>query len=185
MADGELDDAAALVQRVAKGDDAAFGVLYRRYLPLVVRWSLRKTGNREVAADLAAEVFAASLIAARRYDPEQGSVAAWLLGIAHNKLRESQRRRRVEDSARRRLGLEPIALNDQALERVEELASLDADVATLIAGLPVDQREAIIQRVVAERPYEDIASELSCSSSVIRQRVSRGLKTLRSELEGR
>jgi RNA polymerase sigma-70 factor (ECF subfamily) len=171
-----------LVQRVAKGDDAAFGTFYRRYLPLVVRWSLRKTRNRELAADLASEVFAAALIASRRYDPEQGSVAAWLLGIAHNKLRESERRRRVEDSARRKLGLDPIALNDLALERVEELASIDADLPTLVAGLPEDQREAILQRVVAERPYEDIASDLSCSQSVIRQRVSRGLKTLRSEL---
>ena len=42
-----------------------------------------------------------------------------------------------------------------------------------------------MERVVAERPYEDIAGDLSCSPSVIRQRVSRGLKTLRSELEER
>jgi RNA polymerase sigma-70 factor (ECF subfamily) len=181
MAETEHEDA-ALVERVAKGDDAAFGTFYRRYLPLVVRWSLRKTRNRELAADLASEVFAAALIASRRYDPEQGSVAAWLLGIAHNKLRESERRRRVEDSARRKLGLDPIALNDLALERVEELASIEADLVRLVAGLPEDQREAILQRVVAERPYEDIASDLSCSQSVVRQRVSRGLKTLRSEL---
>jgi RNA polymerase sigma factor (sigma-70 family) len=175
----------ALVARVAKGDDEAFATLYRRYLPLVVRWSLRKTRNRELAADLASEVFAAALIASRRYDPEQGSVAAWLIGIAHNKLRESERRRRVEDSARRKLGLDPIALNDVALERVEELASIDADLATMVSDLPEDQRDAILQHVIAERPYEDIASDLSCSASVIRQRVSRGLKTLRSELEGR
>lgn len=180
---GEED--AVLVARIARGDEAAFSVIYRRYLPLVVRWSLRHTGNREVAADLASEVFAAALIASRRYDPRQGTVAAWLLGIAKNKLRESRRHKRVEDSARRRLGLAPIALNDVALERVEELASLDADVAALVDALPDDQREAILQRVVAERPYEDIASEMSCSASVIRQRVSRGLRTLRSELEGR
>jgi RNA polymerase sigma factor (sigma-70 family) len=184
MAETDQDDA-VLIGRIAAGDDAAFAAFYRRYLPLVVRWSLRKTRNRELAADLASEVFASALIASRRYDPQQGSVAAWLLGIAHNKLRESERRRRVEDSARRKLGLDPIALNDVALERVEELASIDADLAVLVDGLPEDQREAILQRVVAERPYEDIASELSCSESVIRQRVSRGLKTLRSELEGR
>jgi RNA polymerase sigma factor (sigma-70 family) len=182
--DESAEDDATLVARTAKGDDTAFAVLYRRYLPLVVRWSLRQTKNRELAADLASEVFAAALIAARRYDPEQGTVAAWLLGIAKNKLRESQRRKRVEDSARQKLGLAPIALNDVALERVEELASVDADVAGLVAALPEDQREAVMQRVVAERPYEDIASDMSCSASVVRQRVSRGLRTLRSELEG-
>lgn len=184
MAETDHEDS-ALIARAAKGDDVAFAAFYRRYLPLVVRWSLRRTRNRELAADLASEVFAATLIASRRYDPTQGSPAAWLLGIAQNKLRESERRRRVEDSARRKLGLEPIAIDDIALERVEELASIDADLGALVGGLPEDQREAILQRVVDERPYADIAGDLSCSPSVIRQRVSRGLKTLRSELEGR
>ena len=178
------DEDAVLVARIARGDDVAFGTLYRRYLPLVVRWSLRQTGNRELAADLAAEVFAAALIASRRYDPDRGSVAAWLLGIANNKLRESRRQRLIEDSARRKLGLGPIALTDAALERVEELASLDADVAGLVAALPEEQREAVMQRVVEERSYEEIARRLSCSQSVVRQRVSRGLRNLRSELEG-
>lgn len=179
------DEDGVLVARIARGNEAAFGVLYRRYLPLVLRWSLRQTANREVAADLASEVFAAALIASRRYAPEQGPVAAWLLGIAKNKLRESRRRKRVEDAARRKLGLEPLALTDADLDRVDELASLDADVSALVASLPEDQRDAVMQRIVAERSYEEIAKELSCSPSVVRQRVSRGLRTLRSELEGR
>src|ERR1700761_5722536 len=100
------DEDALLVERAGRGDGEAMALVYRRYLPLVLRWSLRHTGNRELAADLTAEVFAASLLAARRFDPSGGSVAAWLLGIASNKLRESRRRRRVENSARRRLGLD-------------------------------------------------------------------------------
>jgi RNA polymerase sigma factor (sigma-70 family) len=179
------DEDAGLVVRIARGDERAAGLLYRRYLPLVLRWSLRQTGNREVAADLTSEVFAAALIASPRYRPEHGSVGAWLLGIAKNKLRESQRRKRVENSARRRLGLEPIALTDAALDRVEDLASLDSDVAGLVEALPECQRDAVMRRVVEERSYEDIARELRCSPSVVRQRVSRGLRTLRSELEER
>ena len=57
-------------------------------------------------------------------------------------------------------------------------------MTALVESLPDEQREAILQRVVAERPYEEIAKELSCSPSVVRQRVSRGLRTLRSEMEG-
>ena len=53
--DGEL------VVAMAKGDEDAFVAVYRRYLPLVLRWCLRETGNRELAADLSAEVFAAAL----------------------------------------------------------------------------------------------------------------------------
>ncbi len=183
MAEEDEQRDAALVAAVGRGDADAFDELYVRYLPLVVRWSVHATGNREVAADLSAEVFAASLTAARRFRPERGSVAGWLLGIARNKLRESQRRGRVEDSSRRRIGAEPVSLTDADLERVEELASLDATVIELVEGLPETLRGALTERVLHERPYPEIASELRCSESVVRQRVSRALKTLRSQLE--
>ncbi len=169
---------------VARGDAGAFGVLYRRHLPVVLRACLSQTGNREVAADLTAEVFAAALTSAHRYRAGHGTVLAWLLGIARNKLLESRRRGRVADSARRRLRLDPVLLTDADLERVEERASLDEDVMARVAELPPALRDAVMGRVVEERPYEQIASELRCSESVVRQRVSRALKTLRSQMEG-
>jgi RNA polymerase sigma factor (sigma-70 family) len=179
----EDDPDSRLVLSVANGDEAAFATLYRRYLPLVVRWCLRETRNRELAADLSAEVFAASLTGARRYRPERGTVAAWLLGIARNKLLESRRRRRVEDSARLRVRLEPWSLTDDDLERVEELASRDEQVLALVEQLPAAMREALRERVVHERSYTEIASELRCSRSLARQHVSRALKRLRSQME--
>jgi len=179
------DDEARLVARIARGDEAAFTAIYDRYLPLVLRWSLRETGNRELAADLVAETFAAALIASPRYRPRKGSVGTWLLGIARNKLRESRRRLRVEDSARRRVGLDPVAFGETDFERVEELTSLDAGVIALLETLPPSLREAVSLRVIEERSYEEIAEQLRCSESVVRQRVSRGLRTLKSELEER
>ena len=179
------DDEARLVARIARGDEAAFTAIYDRYLPLVLRWSLRETGNRELAADLVAETFAAALIASPRYRPRKGSVGTWLLGIARNKLRESRRRLRVEDSARRRVGLDPVAFGETDFERVEELTSLDAGVIALLETLPPSLREAVSLRVIEERSYEEIAKHLRCSESVVRQRVSRGLRTLKSELEER
>ena len=71
------------------------------YIPLVLRWCLRATGERELAADLSSEVFAQALIRCDRYSSTEGSVGAWFFGIAANKLRESRRRKRIEDSARR------------------------------------------------------------------------------------
>lgn len=184
MADG-WDQDAMLVARIARGEKVAFTAIYDRYLPLVLRWCLRETRNREVAADLAAETFAAALIASRRYRPGKGPVGAWLLGIARNKLRESRRRKRIEDSARRRVGLDPAAFVEADFDRVEELTSLDGDVLGLLETLPPTLRQAVSQRVIEERSYEEIAQELRCSESVVRQRVSRGLRSLRSELEGR
>jgi RNA polymerase sigma factor (sigma-70 family) len=174
---------AALLAAGARGDADAFAALYRRNLPLVLRWLLRQTGDRELSADLAAEVFAAALVSARRYEPERGPVVAWVLGIAHNKLRESRRRHRVEESARRRLGFEPIVLGDADLERVEELACGESQLQALLDGLPPDQREALRGRVLEERPYAELAARMSCSELVLRKRVSRALKTLRSQVE--
>ena len=172
-----------LVAAIARGDEQAFGVLYERYLPLVLRWCLRETGNRELAADLSAEVFAAALIAARRYHGEGGGALPWLLGIARNKLRESRRRGRVEDRARRRMGVAPDELTDDDLERVVELVSIDVTgLGALVDALPDELRRPLLDRVVEERPYAEIAAELSCSELVVRQRVSRGLRRLRSEM---
>jgi len=185
MADGRGDEDADLVARIAGGDKAAFEAIYDRYLPLVLRWSLRETGNREVAADLAAEAFAAALIASPRYRSRKGSVGTWLLGIARNKLRESRRSRRIEDSARRRVGLDSVEFGEADFDRVDELASLDPAVFGLLETLSPALREAVSEHVIEERSYEEIAQQLSCSESVIRQRVSRGLRAMRSELEER
>ncbi len=68
---------------------------------------------------------------------------------------------------------------------MEELASLDEDILALAQGLPTPLREALEARVVQERPYEEIAADLRCSQSVVRQRVSRALKSLRSQMEER
>lgn len=175
---------AALLGAVARGDEAAFAELYRRFLPVVVGWIYGQTGDREVAADLGAEVFAAALISSGRYRAERGPAGIWLLGIARNKLRESARRRRVEDRARRRLGIEPLPLTDEDLERVEELACDTGEWTALLEGLPDDQREAVVGRVLDERTYEELAERLQCSELVVRKRVSRALKTLRSQMEG-
>jgi RNA polymerase sigma-70 factor (ECF subfamily) len=76
-------------------------------------------------------------------------------------------------------------LTDVDLERVEALASLSPELQAQLQGLPAEQRQALVKRVVLDRSYEEIAVELRCSESVVRQRVSRGLKTLKSQLEER
>jgi RNA polymerase sigma-70 factor (ECF subfamily) len=106
-----------------------------------------------------------------------------VLGIARNKLRESRRRGRVEDRARRRLAFEPEVLDDDDLARVEELAAgAEPPVLELVEQLPERQRDAVRSRVIDDREYGDVARELGCSELVARQRVSRGLARLRDQL---
>jgi RNA polymerase sigma-70 factor (ECF subfamily) len=175
-----------LLARHRAGDPDAFVAFYRRNLSAVLSFFLRRTGDPELTADLTAEVFAAALIAAPRFRSGETPARAWLYGIASHKLSDSRRRGRVEDRARRQLALEPLPVDDLDLERVQELASLDRDSAGLrsaITELPPPQREAVVARVIDERAYAEIAADMRCSEMVVRQRVSRGLKRLRSRIQ--
>jgi RNA polymerase sigma-70 factor (ECF subfamily) len=166
-------------------DPDRFAAFYRAHAREVLAYFMRRTGDAEVAADLAAETFAAALESARRFDPRQGPAIAWLFGIARHQLGRAARRGVVDDRARRRLAMRPIVLEDQAIERIEALASLDVRVEILaeaVAGLPAEQRAAVEARVVDEREYREIAASIRCSQSVVRKRVSRGLARLRASL---
>jgi RNA polymerase sigma-70 factor (ECF subfamily) len=171
-----------LLARFAGGDAEAFVGFYRRHLAAVLGFFMRRTADPELTADLTAEVFAAALIAAARYRPGERPALAWLYGIAAHKLADSRRRGRVEDEARRRLALGPLAVDDEDLARVEEMADVGA-AETALAALPAGQRDAVLARVVHERSYTQIAEQMHCSELLVRQRVSRGLRTLRKQME--
>lgn len=175
---------ASLIAAIATGDDRAFETFYARYQPAIIGFYLRRTKSRELAFDLTAETFATLLVAANRFDPAGGSPAGWLLAIAANKLHDSLRRGRVEQAARQHLGMYPVAIHDEDLERVDELAAIgdEQTIASMLENLPVAQRDAILARVIDEQPYADIAIDLRCSEAVVRQRVARGLQTLRTRL---
>jgi RNA polymerase sigma factor (sigma-70 family) len=171
-----------LLQRFAAGDAEAFVRFYRRHLGAVLGFFLRRTSDPELTADLTAEVFAAALLAAERFRPGERPALAWLYGIAAHKLADSRRHGRVEDAARRRLALEPLAIDDADLARVEEIADPGAAEAAVLT-LPPAQRDAVLARVVDERPYAEIAHEMQCSELLVRQRVSRGLRALRAQMK--
>jgi RNA polymerase sigma-70 factor (ECF subfamily) len=172
--DGELLVATAT-------DPQAFGTFYRRHVRGVLAFFRRRGASPEVALDLTAETFAAALEGSARYEPRPEPARNWLYGIAWNKLHEAQRRGHAEDTARRTLGMAPIVLTDEGIERIEALAG--APALELLEALPVAQRDAVRARVVEGRGYGEIATELQCSPSVVRQRVSRGLRAMRSKIE--
>jgi RNA polymerase sigma factor (sigma-70 family) len=183
MAWSETQDDAALLAASGRGDREAFAHFYRRHLAPVVGFLLRETGDRELSGDLAAEVFAAALLAAERYRAEHASALPWLCGIARHKARESRRRGRAENRARRRLGVPAEALRDADLTRVEELADRGDAALALLARLPEVQQEALRARVIEERDYHEIAAQTGASEATVRQRVSRALLWLRAHLD--
>jgi RNA polymerase sigma factor (sigma-70 family) len=175
-----MDDDELLAQTPSRPD--AFAAFYRRHERALLGFFMRRTGDAELAADLTAETFATALLSVRRFDPARGSAVAWTFGIAQHVLQRAWERRRVEDRARRRLGMPRIELDDDALERIERLAS-DERVVALLEQLPAEQARAVRRRVIDEQTYARIAADVRCSESVARKRVSRGLETLRSILK--
>ena len=164
------------------GGAGGFATFYRRHVDSILRYHARSTRNAEVAADLTAETFAAALEAKRRFKPGGAPAHSWLFGIAMRKLADYHRRGYAEDRARRRLGMERVELTDADLRRIESLAG-DMDVASLVEELPDEQRLAVTARVRHDRDYVEIAEELHISAAGVRQRVSRGLASVRRRLK--
>lgn len=184
----EQDDAALLVASAQEPE--AFAHFYRRHVGALLGYLHARTGRAELAADLCAETFARALERAGQFDPARGPARGWLFMLGSSVMVDSFRRGQVEDRARRRLGIPPRELTDRDIERIEELidARSGPDPSALVADLPPDQREALLARIVEERSYAEIAARLEVSQAVVRQRVSRGLSTLRARIgteEGR
>jgi RNA polymerase sigma factor (sigma-70 family) len=130
-------------------------------------WLRKATGDAEVAMDLTAETFAQALVAMRRY--RGGDETAWLYGIARNLLFQYRRRARVEDAARRKLGLPDRDWSEY--ETDDRVVDLDA--------LPEHERAALELHVVDDLPYADVARHLHITPGTARMRVHRALRRLR------
>jgi RNA polymerase sigma-70 factor (ECF subfamily) len=169
--------------RSAAFDLDAFAGFYRRHERAVATFFMRRTGRAELAADLTSEVFASVLLSWQRQIGPAMDERAWLFGIAQHKLIDSYRRGRVEDDARRRLGMRPTLVSDESLAQIEALTS-ETPALELVQRLPSYERSAVTARVIDERSYAEIARDLRLSEQVVRKRVSRGLARLRAAMGG-
>jgi RNA polymerase sigma factor (sigma-70 family) len=185
VADELLTDAQAL--GALRRDPEAVCALYDRHVVELVRFLQRVGATQEVAWDVAQETFARLL--ARGY---RGRVAAdasawpWLAVTSRNLLRDGQRRGRVDERARRRIGVSIVDGGEGELE--DALARLDTErrgvgIGEALASLVPTQREAVLGRVVDEKEYEVLAEAASESEQTMRRRVSRGLRFMRTQIE--
>jgi RNA polymerase sigma factor (sigma-70 family) len=170
---------AELIRR-AREDPEALAELYLRYREQLYAW-FRARLPEAAASELTAELFAQVALSLKRFrDEAAGSAGPWLYGIAKNLLRRYYERGRLEDAARRRLGM-PIRSYECDFEAIEErlgAARLHRGLESALEALPSSQREALELRVVGELPYEQVAAELGCSETAARLRVMRALGKL-------
>jgi len=150
---------------------------------VLLSYLARRTTQPELAADLLAETFASALVAVcdgYRALPE--TPVAWLFTVARNLVIDSARHRRVEDRARRRLGLEPLVIDDDDVQRIVEIAHARDAVRALAGVIPAAEWETFRAHVLEDRSYAELAARLRCSQAVVRKRLSRTKARLRTAM---
>jgi RNA polymerase sigma-70 factor (ECF subfamily) len=158
-------------------DPEAFSAFYARHLPSVERFFSRRV-DRDDVSDLAAETFASALVARKRFAPGDTPAAGWLYTIATRRLVDFQRRTMAKQRT-----LNVLAANAAlAAPSPPEPPAETALTAGILRHLPRDQRRAIVAHVLGDRDYRHIAADYGTTEATIRQRVSRGLSTLRGPL---
>ena len=75
-----------LLPALAKGDEAAFTVVYRRRQGAIYRYALQMTGSAETASEVTQEVFLALMRQGSGLSAERGSVMSWLYAVARRQV---------------------------------------------------------------------------------------------------
>ncbi|MEZ4860607.1 MAG: RNA polymerase sigma factor [Caldilineaceae bacterium] len=164
--------------RLAAQEQAAFTHLYRRYVKRVYGYLYSRVGNVEDAQDLTAQTFLGALGQLAGYRGT-GSVAAWLVGIAHHKWVDWQRQRRpsISLSAVENLA-DPAALPDEVFLQQLQRETLEQ----ALHGLTPERAEAIALRFFGELSNREVAVIMQKPESAVKMLVHRGLQDLRVRL---
>jgi RNA polymerase sigma factor (sigma-70 family) len=152
------DDAsdAALMQRYASGEGAAFEVLYRRHELRVWRYLVRSVRSRAAADDLMQDVWFAVAREASRYRPT-AKFTTWLFTIAHHRLIDWMRSNRPQNSLE--------ALGEEAAE-VHERLTADVGSEPSAAAHASEQASALLRALGALPPEQRMAFLLQAESGL-------------------
>ncbi|MDQ0750840.1 RNA polymerase sigma factor (sigma-70 family) [Streptomyces africanus] len=175
--DGELGEA---VERAQDGDEAAFAVAYRIVQPGLLGYLRGLVGDD--AEDVASDAWLEIARDLGRFKGDGAGFRGWTATIARHRALDHLRRRRVRPrpSALEQDVLDlpgPHSTHDQALEAMSTEQAL-----RLVGGLPQDQAEAVLLRVVVGLDGPAAARVLGKRPGAVRTAAYRGLKRLATRL---
>jgi len=181
MARGAPQEVDRLSERFRSGDESALREVYDRYGAAVLHLALGTVGNRSDAEDVVQATFVAAWTGRPGYQPDRGSLLAWLLGIARRKaidaLRARARDARATESARR---------DGPASEAVAPAAEHVVDrlvVADELASLPVEQRRVLELAFYDDLTHQQIATATGLPLGTVKSQLRRGMARLRGRWE--
>jgi len=189
----DLDPAsdAAIMLRVAAGDEASFNYLAEKYHRPIIHFLFRMVGNQAIAEELAQEVLLRVYRARSSYRAE-ARFSTWLYRIATNLAvnyaRDTRHERAAQtvylDAPDAETGTTPDVADDeptveQRLLRDERMAAIRRHVM----ALPERQRMAVVMHKYQGMDYRQIGQVLKLGESATKSLLFRAYQTLREKLK--
>ncbi len=164
------------------GDATAFGRVFDRHGDLVYRFVRRRVGSDVVAEDITSQVFLEAWRRRSEITLLDGSLRAWLIGVARNLERRHWRSSERGTRATRRLSMhrdsaDPI---EQAIERLDHKAEL-AQIQDRLDRLSAAHREVILLWAWEELSYDEIAQVLDVAVGTVKSRLGRARQKLAAD----
>jgi RNA polymerase sigma-70 factor (ECF subfamily) len=174
----EAAEDAALVEAVTRGDKTALAALYDRHCGLLLALGLRVLGDRTLAEDVLHDCFLEAWHHAADFDPERGTVRAWLVTRMRSRALDRRatvlRQKRLAEEVKRESGGEPTASGGLPLDSER--------VRMQIAGLAPDLAVVIELGYFDGLSSSEIATQLGIPIGTVKSRTARALGLLRQRL---
>lgn len=156
-----------------------FAEIFERHFAAIHGYLVRRAGVSS-ADDLASQVFVVAFERRASVRADSTSVRPWLYGIATNLLRNDARaeRRRLFALARLQNGSEHLSTLPESDATADR-----GRIASLLAKLDPDHRDALLLHVWEELSYAEIALALGIPAGTVASRIARSRKRLRMALE--
>lgn len=174
---------ALAMRRICEGDPSAVAELYDRYASTALGLALKIVRDATEAEDVVHDAFCAAVRSADQFQPERGSVAAWLITTVRN-LSLDRRRRRIRRAqiTDDQLKHEPAPVVPTP-ETLSELGRERSAVRDALDQLPEAQRETLMTAFFEGLSYPEIAARDGVPLGTVKSRAARALTALRSLLD--
>jgi RNA polymerase sigma-70 factor (ECF subfamily) len=175
-----------LLDRLRRGDAAAFGVLLRRYERELYGYLRRYLGDDTLAEDVFQNTFLQVFLKCSQYEPGR-AVRPWLYTIATNQAIDATRRQRRHQAVSLEQGHENAgngeaarlmqALEDPGPSPVEQATSAEdrALIRTCVDRLPDHLRQTLVLAYYQGLKYREIADILDIPVGTVKSRLHAAL----------